>query len=280
MKLMNLRLPAVALVALAVLAAGVGAAQERRAPAASTVIRLPVVLSAPVDAGAALVNGSFEAGWTDMPPAPGNLINQQPQGWTLLWLQPGQTLWNSNDEVTGVPECVHKLKWQLPPNEWPGQPDALILDGETTYKIFHSGASFGGQLTQRIQSLPGGRYRLTFPVRTHLHENLPVNWDHYTVESGIWALSGGQQTGGWANAFVMGDRKWFYHVLEFDVESGATLDLLIRVKSKYRGPKDFFMDDITLERLGTGTEAPRPAHSVLWLPRPVESLPQAERVTP
>jgi hypothetical protein len=250
---------------------------------AQSTISLPLVMTAAVivDPDARLLNGSFEEGWTDMPPAPGNLVNQQPMAWTLSWLEPGDTLWDSNDPVTGVPEAVHKLKSQLPPNEWPGQPQALILDGEVTYKIFHFGAAFGGQLTQRIDHVPGGRYRLTFPVQIHLHENLDPNgdWDAYTVESGVWALTGGQQTGGWAHAKQMGDRTWFYHVLEFDVDNGAPIDVLIRVKSKYLGPKDFFMDAITLERIDNAAERV-PENAIVWRARDLDAIPASERVSP
>jgi len=39
-----------------------------------------------------LKNPSFEDGWQDLPPAPGNLTNQQPAGWTLRWLEPGENV--------------------------------------------------------------------------------------------------------------------------------------------------------------------------------------------
>ncbi|MCP5094394.1 MAG: hypothetical protein GY943_02445, partial [Chloroflexi bacterium] len=86
-----------------------------------------------------LKNGSFTEGWTDMPPAPGNLINQQPNGWKLRWIEQDESLFGTGDKATGVPECVHKLAKQLPANEQLGAKDALILAGDTTYKIFHFG---------------------------------------------------------------------------------------------------------------------------------------------
>ena len=40
----------------------------------------------------------------------------------------------------------------------------------------------------------------------------------------------------------MGDRRWFYHVIEFNMPAAGEVEVLIRVKSKYLGPKDFFVD--------------------------------------
>ena len=37
-----------------------------------------------------LQNGSFSEGWDDMPPTSFHLINQQPKGWTLRWLEVGE----------------------------------------------------------------------------------------------------------------------------------------------------------------------------------------------
>jgi hypothetical protein len=117
--------------------------------------------------------------------------------------------------------------------------------------MFHRGAAFGSQLSQSVV-LPAGRYRLTVPVQLHWHENLDPNdptWDTYTAESGVWALTGGGQIGGWATARDMGDRRWYYHVVEFTLPAQQEVEVLIRVKSIYRSPKDFFVDAVWLERL-------------------------------
>lgn len=199
-----------------------------------------------------LVNWSFENGWIDMPPAPGNLINQQPNGWTLYWLPPGSPMWDApQDTARGVPECLHKPKNTLPPNEWPGGPNALILDGETTYKMFHAGTSFGSQLTQVIPNMPAGRYRLIVPVQLHWQENLDPNdptWDSLTAESGAWIVVNGQKIGQWVNARQMGDRQWYYHQVEFQLNSPANVEVLLRFKSKY-AKKDFFIDAVRLESI-------------------------------
>ena len=208
-----------------------------------------------------LENGSFEDGWTDLPPVEGSLINQNPNGWILSWLERGQTVWDLRTihpedpqvgVVSGVAEMIHKLNWQLPPDEQLGGPQALILEGSAVYKMFHRGAAFGSQLTQKV-TLPPGKWRLTVPVQLHWHEKLdPADptWDTFTAESGAWVRFGGQQLGKWATTRDMGDRRWFYHVVEFQLAQQTEVEVLIRVKSIYRSPKDFFVDAVWLEPIG------------------------------
>ncbi len=216
-----------------------------------------------------LKNGSFEDGWRDLPPQPGNQINQEPLRWTLTWLTMGQEVWDPRPKhhddpgigiVSGVPEMVHKIgggdpeikKPTLPPEEWFGGVRALILDGTRTYKIFHKAGVFAAQLSQQVTLQPG-RYRLTVPVQLHWQEKLDPKdptWDTFTAESGAWALVNGAPVGGsWATAREMGDRRWYYHVIEFNLASPATVEARIRVKSIYRSAKDFFIDAIWLERI-------------------------------
>jgi hypothetical protein len=241
----------------------------------------------------ALENGSFEGdhNWTDLPPVPGNLINQQPNGWLLSWLEPGEWVWDPRTGdpergiVTGIAEMIHKNTQTLPPNEWMGGPDALILEGTQTYKMFHKGAVFGSQLHQEI-TLPAGNWRLTVPVQLHWHENLdPADptWDTYTAESGAWVLTGTGQAGGWVNARDMGDRRWFYHVIEFMLPAQTDVEVIIRVKSIYKGPKDFFVDAVWLQQVATvsqGAHRQMADGRMISTIRPLESIPVAARVQP
>ncbi len=215
---------------------------------------------APPPDGNWIVNGSFEDGWTDLTPVEGFLINQNPNGWTLDWLERGEEVWDLRtihpDDpivgvVSGVAEMIHKLSHQLPPDEQLGGPKALILDGSAVYKMFHRGAAFGSQLTQTVW-LPAGAYRLTVPVQLHWHENLDPDdptWDTYTAESGAWVLFDGQQVGGWATARDMGDRRWYTHTVEFQLDEETEVEVLIRVKSIYWSPKDFFIDAVELREI-------------------------------
>ncbi len=186
-----------------------------------------------------LQNGSFEEGWTNLPPAPGWLINQQPMEWTLSWVELGEPIFGSGILSGGVPECVHKHNFQLPPDEQLGGEHALVLDGEWTYKIFHAGAAFGATLTQTISSLPvGAEYLVTVPILVDLHGD-PDPW---TAESGVWV----DDQGDWVNAGVMGSRSWYEHVISFTVPQDGEITLMVRVKSKWNSPKDFFIDDVRM----------------------------------
>lgn len=186
-----------------------------------------------------LKNGSFSEGWTNLPPY-GTLINQQPNGWTLRWINPGESLFGAGDAAGGVPECVHKLADQLPPNERLGGKDALILAGDTTYKVFHAGSSFGVELKQVVTGLkPGSEATLVVPVLAVLYDDP----DPYGAESGVWVNGEGE----WANGGKMGSRKWYRHMLTFSVPGNGTAVIEIRLKSKWARKKDFFIDGITLE---------------------------------
>lgn len=234
--------------------------------------------------GNALANGSFEEPWTDLPPAPGYLINQQPAGWSLRWLEPGEPLWDDPEATAqGVPECLHKLALQLPPEEQPDGDRPLILDGTATYKMFHFGAPFGSQLHQTVSGLaPGSVWRFTVPVQAHAHGDD----DPWAAESGVWVITSETQAGGWAPAGNMGDRTWFFHHAEFVVPEDGQVELLIRVKSKWFRPKDFFIDRTELRQLAGVDPAPYrrkveiTGDSVTWGPRPLQAIPRRELVTP
>ena len=197
-----------------------------------------------------LKNGSFEDGWTDMPPAPGYLINQQPNGWTLRWIEPGEKLFDVDDKASGVPECVHKLSKQLPANEQLGAADALILEGSVVYKIFHFGGSFGTELKQTVTGLkPGSTATLTVPILAVTYDQ----GDPYGTESGVWINGEGE----WRNGNDMKNRVWFEHKVVFTVPDNGTAVIEIRVKNKWPVKKDFFIDNITLDaEEGSGSTAP------------------------
>ena len=204
-----------------------------------------------------LKNGTFTEGWTDMPPA-GTLINQQPNGWVMRWIEPGDSLFGAGDKARGVPECVHKLASQLPANEQPGGHDALILAGDATYKIFHAGSPFGVELKQVVTGLkPGSEATLTVPVLAVLYDEP----DPFGAESGVWVNGEGE----WVNGSKMGNRNWYRHQLTFTVPQNGTAVIEIRVKSKWQRKKDFFIDGIVLQ----AESAPESEEIPIILPDPI-----------
>ena len=203
-----------------------------------------------------IVNGSFEGdhNWTNIVTGYGNLVNQEPNGLKLSWIAVGQPLYDPHrpGDIAGcVAESLHKNTQTLPPDEWAGEPGALILEGTQVYKTFHAGTSFGTELRQSIENLPRGRYRLTMPVNLIWHENLDpsgVGWDHETAESAAFVFIDGVRYGRWVNALEMGDRTWYYHQVEFNVPAGSDVEVVLQFKSRY-AKKDFFIDAVRLEAI-------------------------------
>jgi hypothetical protein len=195
------------------------------------VVATPIPTPDPADL---LKNYSFENGWQTI-----EFGNQRPNYWQLSWVQPGDPLYNSTDLATGVCECVHKLDYQLPPEEQPGGTDPLILDGFVTYKVFSASQSFGTQLSQTVSGLtPGEQMRLSVPLRLHHYGEA----DPFGAEAGVWV----DDFGDWSNVQDMGDRKWCKHELVFPVPADGSVDITVRFKSKYPKTKDFFIDDLRL----------------------------------
>jgi murein DD-endopeptidase MepM/ murein hydrolase activator NlpD len=214
-----------------------------------------------------LQNGSFSAGWETLPALPeaGFLQNQRPNGWQLVWLRKGESLYDDpNSQAEGIPECVHKLSTQLPADEQLGATNALILAGDATYKVFSPLIAFGAMLSQTVSGLqPGTQAVLTVPVRVHQHGDT----DPYGAESGVWVNGTGQ----WVNADLMGERKWYYHKVEFAVPANGVAEIVIRVKSKWNKPKDFFFSNVQLQA-ETAVLAPPPARTPTPTP-PQEEIP-------
>jgi hypothetical protein len=184
-----------------------------------------------------LRNPSFEDDWETI-----EFGNQRPKKWAISWVQPGDPLYDSGDLATGICECVHKLDWQLPPNEQPGGPDALILSGTAVYKLFNLSQSWGTTLSQSIELPPGSEWQLSVPIQLHHNGDTDV----YGAESSVWV----NNLGGWANIDGMGDRHWCKHTRVFEVPENGEVQIDIRFKSKWQKVKNFFIDDLQLVPAG------------------------------
>jgi hypothetical protein len=182
-----------------------------------------------------IVNGSFEAGWDTV--AHGN---QQPYGWTLSWLEPGDLLYDDDTaQATGTPELRHPL---LPEHEQLGGPEALVLDGEWTYKLFHANHAFGAELRQTVTGLiPGTQVTLIVPVQLHWQLEQDGG-DLYAAEAGAWV----NQQGQWVNMALLEHRQWYVLTVPAMVPADGVAEVVIRVKSKWQIGKDFFIDDVRL----------------------------------
>ena len=198
-----------------------------------------------------LENGSFEdEGWTTLPPSG----NQQPVSWALTWVEPGDPLYDSGDLAGTVPECVHKRSGQFPVDEQLGGPEALILDGEITYKMFSDYQPFGSELSQTMTHLPpDSSWRLTVPILVDLHLGEDPLGDPFTAEAGVWVNG---VVGEWKNAGVMGHRNWTDHTVDFTVPGSGEATIVIRVKSKWAHRTDFFIDHVQIDLLALGDLSP------------------------
>jgi len=205
-----------------------------------------------------MLNKSFEDGWENIYAGNG-LTNQQPSGWLIDWVEIGDPLYASSaDKANGVPEMVHKQADQLPPDEQPGQPGELILDGNNVYKIFHAQASFGATLSQVVIGLkPNTTGTIKVPVNVHYHGAT----DPWGVEVGVFVNDGGQ----WFNT-TLKDKEWNYLDVSFDVDNRGEAHVEIYVKSKWNSPKDFFIDDISFDAIPT--DGPPPGDNTLTITIP------------
>ena len=212
-----------------------------------------------------LQNPSFENGWHQTSPNSGN---QTPDAWELTWLDLGAPLLSSGafpgedapiiDVAQFVPECVHKMAWQLPQDEWLGAPDALILDGTTTYKIF--GVAFGATLAQTVTATPGAVVTLRVPVQVHHHGD--GSYGACAVRARL-----GDAATAWAT-FGDGlpdpdDPEWVTLELTATVPASGAITAALDCEGRALAPVDFFIDAVSLEAI----EPPTPPEPQRGAPR-------------
>jgi len=219
-----------------------------------------------------LKNGSFEDGWIDVPA--GSTINQEPKYWRLSWKAVGAPLTSIEPDLPGdtesvvqtVPECVHKLAIQLPPNERPTGADPLIIDGRTVYKVFAAYGAFAARLEATIVAEPGAVVSVTVPVRVHQHGNGDYG-------AAYWRAALGATVGDWLTfKRDFDDRTWTRCSLKARVPESGLMTLSIEFESHTIAGIDFFIDDVRAEVVDEPQPEPNPRrgapreqyHRVYW----------------
>lgn len=206
-------------------------------------------------------NNSFENGWTDILTNYGNLVNQQPQDWQITWLEPGETSWAVNQKtgvkptITTVPECLHKLNSQLPPDEQLGGTNALILDGNATYKMFAFNGVWAASLKQTVPVPQNTLLDLTVPLQVHYHGAYGNEDSPDEVE--IWLLIDGQIV---KKLFALPDlpnRKWVDLQHSF-ATSNTQITIELRFMTKWANSRDVFIDNLSLEAANDPLPPPPP----------------------
>ncbi len=206
-------------------------------------------------------NPSFELPWTDLPPV-GALTNQQPAGFKLLVRgigMPLQSLGYAPDDppifetVAVIPECVHKLRRQLPASET--GPGGLILDGDVTYKIFAASGAFSVDLTC-LCVIPddgtAGTAEIAVPVQVHSHGDASPG-------AAVWRLVVNGEPTPW-RSFGDGfqDRVWCTQHHTVSVNPNDLLTVTLQAESRAEGGIDFFTDAWNLELTPDTLPEPEP----------------------
>jgi len=202
-----------------------------------------------------IANPSFEDGWTT-----DGRGNQTPNGWSRYSPPSGTTLPFPTKMQQGaivpavsdgVGEYVHKLSWQLPPEEQLGQPRALILDGGTVYKAFDLYHSHALQLSQMLAGPPGHSLRVTVYILGETHD--PPNSktgkledDHFVASLRLGSAEDRRTYATMkTHADVPGNqRAWNQFMVTAQFPASGQLPLQITVQANWAGKTDFFIDDV------------------------------------
>jgi hypothetical protein len=162
----------------------------------------------------------------------------------------GEEIFDTGVIASGIPECVHKFDWQLPPNEQPGGEDALILDGVIVYDMFHRGASFGTELLQvNVGLQPNTEVAISVPVNCHFDEIGGGEPDDLEVRV---AISNGEE-----QVLLLKDmvnREWTAIETTGVTNHDGSLSIRLRFIARWAHPRNFFIDDVQAIYLQEPTE--------------------------
>lgn len=200
-----------------------------------------------------IANPSFEEGWVTDYDHGGN---QYPNGWVTTWTPVGQEMplspkWANGQQVpaisTGYGEYVHKLAWQLPPDEQLGQPRALILNGETVYKSFSRYIQQALQLSQVVSGPPGLYAHVIVYIVGEEHNPPPYEPDHFAASV---KLGNAEDRRGLAQMVTRFDvpgnqRAWNKFEVVAPFPASGQLTLTIVMQQNWQTLTDFFIDNIS-----------------------------------
>lgn len=183
---------------------------------------------------------SFEDGWVDDPTQPDR--RQIPNGFTLSVIPKGQPLRYGNDgNVTGTIEAKHlRCPQHLPPNECLGQPKALILHGDWTYKMQAVVMKSGTSLKTTFAG--SGRKRITVPIQVHWQGDVPN--DPHDVYVGVY-LNG--ELIKLLQHPELKDRQWHYVTGEAD----GPVEVEVHYQTSWDNSRDCWTDYWTSEEIET-----------------------------
>jgi len=216
---------------------------------------LPTASAPPAAVGpVTIANPSFEDGWTT-----DGRGNQTPNGWSRYSPPAGSALpfptkMQQGATVAaisqGIGEYVHKLYWQLPDDERLGQPQGLILDGDTVYKAFDLYHSHALQLSQTLNGPPGHSVHVTVYILGETHDTpckscTKLEDDHFVASLRLGSAEDRRIYANMRNHFdVPGNqRAWNLFSVTTQFPPTGQLPLVITVQENWAGKTDFFIDD-------------------------------------
>ena len=211
-----------------------------------------------------LVNPSFEGGWADV--VMGRVV-QVPTGWRVTVKPIGVSLDSAGafagidhtpviETAKTIAEIIHKPAALLPPVQGPGGADALILDGNTTFKIFSNYNPYGVRLAQTVTATPGATVALTVPVRVHY--NPYPGGDDSPGACAFRAYVNGVASAWLTYGNGLYDREWVSVTLQCIVPASGTFDVGAIFESRSEAGIDFFTDAWRLEYVSVPEPEPEP----------------------
>jgi hypothetical protein len=206
--------------------------------------------------GVNIVNGAFEdrRWYTDYTHGG----NQWPYGWTFHSTEKNEVMPfpTKHQEGNIIPaiaggwgEYVHKLAEQLPKNEYPGAPRALIIDGWTTYKAFSAAIPQALVLSQVLTGTPGAWMQVDGYILGETFDNpTPPNTK---LEDDHWVASVQLGNAADTRTYVQmvqhydvagNERHWNHFVVTTVIPPSGQLLLKVIVQQNWAGRTDFFID--------------------------------------
>ena len=151
--------------------------------------------------------------------------------------------------ISGGPgEYVHKLRLQLPPEEWVGQPRALILEGEVTYKIFGTHGPQSLILSQKLRGAPGSRITVTVPVLGATFDATPLEDDHFIASVSLGNTVDKRTYSQMVERREIpgNERDWNLFVVSDTFPASGKLTLTLVFQQNWPGRVEFFIDGLTM----------------------------------
>jgi len=200
-----------------------------------------------------ITNPSFEGGWvTDWD----NGGLQYPNDWVTTWTPNGQEMplspkWASGQQIPALSDghglYQHFSSNELPPNEWLGQPRALILNGQWTYKAYSLYTQQALQLNQTVSGSPGLYARVIVYILGEENDDRPLEYDFFAASVKLGDVEDRRAYTQMVTHFDIpgNERAWNKFDVLAQFPASGQLSLTIVMQQNWQIPTDFFIDNIS-----------------------------------